>query len=86
MGYAHKNGWAGLVINGYIRDTKITRDIDVGLLAIGTCPRKSFEENSSYRDRPLNFGGIEFRSGDYIYVDSDGVVVSDKRLIGDGIE
>ncbi|NPA61807.1 MAG: ribonuclease E activity regulator RraA [Epsilonproteobacteria bacterium] len=86
MGYAHKNGWAGLVINGYVRDTKITRDIDVGLLAIGTCPRKSFEENSSYRDIPLNFGGIEFRSGDYIYVDSDGVVVSDKRLIGDGIE
>ncbi len=77
---------AGLVINGYVRDTKITRDIDVGLLAIGTCPRKSFEENSSYRDIPLNFGGIEFRSGDYIYVDRDGVVVSDKRLIGDGIE
>ncbi len=86
MGYARKNSWAGLVINGYVRDTKITKDIDVGLLAIGTCPRKSFEENSSYRDTPLEFGGVEFRSGDYIYVDSDGVIVSDKKLIGDSVE
>ncbi len=37
MGYAHKN-WLGWISHQWIlvRDTKITRDIDVGLLAIGT--------------------------------------------------
>jgi regulator of ribonuclease activity A len=86
MGYAHKNNWAGIVINGYVRDTKITKDIEVGLLAIGTCPKKSFEQNESFRDITLNFGGVQFKTGDYIYVDSDGVVVSNKKLIGENIE
>jgi regulator of ribonuclease activity A len=76
MGYAHKNGWAGIVINGYVRDTEITQTIPVGLMAIGTCPRKSFENNSSQRGIELEFGGVKFRDGDYIYVDSDGVIVS----------
>ena len=86
MGYAYKNDWAGIVINGYVRDTKITKDIEVGLLAVGTCPKKSFEQNESYRDVTIEFGGVKFRSGDYIYVDSDGVIVSNKKLIGESIE
>ena len=86
MDYAYKNNWAGIVINGYVRDTKITRDIEVGLLALGTCPRKSFEKNSSYRDIVVEFGGVKFKSGKYIYVDSDGVIVSDRKLIGEDIE
>jgi len=86
MGFAYKNDWAGIVINGYVRDTKITKDIEVGLLAVGTCPRKSFEQNESYRDITLEFGGIKFSSGDYLYADSDGVIISNKRLIGDSIE
>jgi len=83
MDFAYKNDWAGIVINGYVRDTKITKNIKVGLLALGTCPRKSFEQNHSYRDITLNFGGVLFRSGDYLYADSDGVIVSQQKLIGD---
>ncbi len=74
------------MINGYVRDTDITKDIEVGLLAIGTCPRKSFEQNSFQRDSLVEFGGVKFRSGDYIYVDSDGVVLSHQRLLGEDIE
>jgi len=81
MGFAHKNGWAGIVINGFVRDTKITQTISVGLMAIGTSPRKSFENNSSQRDIELNFGGVSFKNGDYIYADEDGVIVSDNILI-----
>jgi len=80
MGYAYKNGWAGIVVNGYVRDTKITKTIPVGLLAIGTCPRKSFEKNGADIGIDLNFGGVQFKSGYYIYVDEDGVIVSDKIL------
>ena len=80
MGFAYKNGWAGIVINGYVRDTKITETIPVGLLAIGTCPRKSFEENEAKIGVDLNFGGVIFKEGDYLYADEDGVIVSENIL------
>jgi len=80
MGFAHKNGWSGIVINGYVRDTKITKTIPVGLLALGTCPRKSSKKSKSQRDIELNFGGVEFRVGEYLYADEDGVIVSDNLL------
>jgi len=80
MKFAHQNGWSGIVINGYVRDTKITKTIPVGLMAIGTCPKKSFESNEAKRNIELNFGEISFRSGEYIYVDEDGIIVSDKIL------
>ncbi len=76
MGFAYKNGWAGIVINGYVRDTSITKSIPVGLLAVGTCPRKSFEINRARRGVDLEFGGVTFRDGEYIYIDEDGVVIS----------
>ena len=80
MGYAHKNGWAGIVINGYVRDTKITKTIPVGLMALGTCPRKSPVKAPSQRGIALEFGGLTINSGDYVYADVDGVVVSRKAL------
>lgn len=80
MGYALKNGWAGIIINGYVRDTKITKDIAVGLMALGTCPRKSSKKSPSQRDISLHFGGVSFKAGGYIYADEDGIVVSEKKL------
>jgi regulator of ribonuclease activity A len=80
MKFAHQNSWSGIVINGYVRDTKITKTIPVGLMAIGTCPKKSFESNEAQRGIELNFGGVCFKGGDYIYVDEDGIIVSDKIL------
>ena len=80
MKFANQNGWAGIVINGFVRDTKITQTIPVGLIALGTCPQKSFENNEAQRDIELNFGGVSFKKGAYIYVDKDGVIVSDKIL------
>jgi len=81
MGFAQKNGWAGIVINGFVRDTKITKTIPIGLMAIGTIPRKSFENNPSQRGVELNFGGVNFRNGDYLYADEDGIIVSNSILI-----
>ncbi len=80
MGYALKNGWAGIVINGYVRDTKITKDIEVGLMALGTCPRKSSKKSPSQRDIDLHFGGVSFKCGEYLYADEDGIIVSPKKI------
>lgn len=80
MAFAKNNNWQGIILNGYVRDIETTKDIDVGLLAIGTCPLRNFEITDSQRDVELNFAGVTFNSGDYIYVDSDGVIVSKSSL------
>jgi len=80
MKFAHANGWAGILVHGYIRDTHVTTTVPVGLLALGTCPRKSFEANPGERNTVLEFGGITFRPGDWLFADGDGVIVVEREL------
>lgn len=80
MGYAQRNGWVGIVINGYVRDTKITQTIDVGLLALGTCPRKSSKKATSVQGERLTLGGVSIAHGSYLYADGDGVIVTQSPL------
>jgi regulator of ribonuclease activity A len=81
MRLAQSNGWAGIVVNGYVRDTKITRDIPVGLWALGTCSRKSHQHKLAQRDIELNFGGVAFKNGEYLLGDHDGIIVISKDLL-----
>ncbi len=75
MGFAYENGWAGIVINGYVRDTHQTSIIPVGLFALGTYPYKSEKKANSNRDIELKFGGVSFRAGHILYADNDGIIV-----------
>ncbi len=81
MTFAKNNNWQAIILNGYVRDTDETKNIDVGLYAIGTCPLRNFEKTESSRDVELNFEGVTFNNGDYIYADNDGVIVTKNRLI-----
>jgi len=80
MQFAQKNGYAGIILNGYIRDTVQIKDIPVALYALGTCSRKSIPVTSGKRNITLSFGGVEFRPGDYVYADTDGVIVTAAAL------
>jgi regulator of ribonuclease activity A len=80
MKFAHQNNYAGIVVNGYIRDTTQIKDIPVALYALGTCPRKYIPVTSGVLNTPLSFGDIEINSGDYLYADSDGVIVTAERI------
>ena len=80
MKFARENGWAGILVHGYIRDTHVTTTVPVGLLALGTCPRKSFESNEGEREIELSFGGVTFRPGEWLFADGDGVIVVEKSL------
>ncbi|CEP02871.1 unnamed protein product (mitochondrion) [Plasmodiophora brassicae] len=77
---ASKNGWAGIVINGYLRDSDIIQGIDIGVKALGTVPRKTEKRNIGERDVTVEFGGARFIPGHFVYCDPDGIVVSDKQL------
>ncbi len=81
MKFARDNGWAGILINGYVRDTKITRTIPVGLWALGTCSRKSHDRKPAERDIVLEFGGVTFKNGEYLVADHDGIIVAPKELL-----
>jgi len=80
MKFALASGYAGIIVNGYIRDTLQIKDIPVALYALGTCSRKSIPVTKAERNVPLNFGGAEFRPGDYVYADTDGVIVTSEPL------
>ncbi len=75
IGFACKNGWAGIVINGYIRDTHATVQIPVGLVALGKYPLKSTKKKPGRQNIELNFGEVTFKPDNYLYADDDGIVV-----------
>ncbi len=77
---AQKNGWAGLVINGHIRDVLEINAVAIGVRALGSCPRKSVKRGLGEKDVPLHIAGLDVNSGDYIYADVDGVIVAGRQL------
>lgn len=77
---ARKNGWAGVVVYGCIRDSGDIADIDIGIRALNTHPQKSIKKGAGDRNIAITFGGVTFNPGEYIYVDEDGVLVSSKPL------
>jgi len=69
------NDWAGVVINGAIRDRVAVDALDLGVKALGTNPRKSAKHGIGEVDVPLEFGGVMFRPGARLYSDEDGILV-----------
>ncbi|MEB3980914.1 ribonuclease E activity regulator RraA [Mycobacterium sp. 663a-19] len=72
---ARSNGWAGLIVNGAVRDAAALRDIDIGIKALGTNPRKSTKTGAGERGVEISLGGVIFVPGDTAYSDDDGIVV-----------
>jgi regulator of ribonuclease activity A len=73
-------GWAGVVINGAVRDVVALNELDLGIKALGSNPRKSGKTGAGERDVPVEFGGVTFRPGEFLYSDEDGIVVSARQL------
>jgi len=78
---AHRNGWAGLVVHGCIRDSEEIRTIPIGIKALRTIPRRSGKEGSGEQGVPVTFAGVTFARGCYLYADRDGIVVAERDLL-----
>ena len=74
------NGWAGVIINGVIRDSAEIADIDLGVKALGVNPAKSAKHGVGRIDVPVTFGDVTFKPGDWVYCDEDGVLVSPREI------
>ena len=80
-GLAFKRGWAGVVINGCIRDSEEIAEIQIGVKALATMPRRSEKTGiGSQKEIAVSFAGITFTPGHYLYADKDGIVVSPTEL------
>ncbi len=77
---AVKNGWAGLLVYGCIRDSAVIATQAVGVKALATHPRKSVKKGIGEEDLTLSFCGLVVSPGCWVYADADGVVVSQEQL------
>lgn len=68
------NGWAGIIVNGVIRDRVAISELPIGVKALGSNPRKSSKEGTGEADQPVTFGGVTFTPGFTVWSDEDGIV------------
>ncbi|SDJ83463.1 RraA family protein [Cryobacterium sp. Sr8] len=69
------NGWAGVIINGAIRDRVAIGALALGVKALGSNPRKSNKTGKGSADVVVEFAGVLFRPGRMVYCDEDGILV-----------
>jgi len=74
-GLAAASGWAGIVVNGGVRDVAVLRHLPIGIKALGSCPRPSGKEGAGEVDVLVELGGIAIRPGARLVSDDDGVIV-----------
>lgn len=77
---AVENGWYGMVINGYIRDTAIIKTLPLAVWALGSCPMKGTMVSEAKLAVNLSFQSINIEPGMYVYADEDGVLLSQEAF------
>lgn len=77
---AKKNGWKGIVIDGYVRDVEILNGLEIGVMALGSCPRKSKKENKGIVGSPVKINDVLISSKEWLYADQNGIIISKTEL------
>ena len=74
------NGWAGVLVQGNVRDRRALAALDLGIVALGSWPQRSHNRDGGSPDVPLLLGGAVVGPGDWLYADEDGVLVGSHDL------
>lgn len=77
---AARNGWAGVVIDGCVRDVAELAQCAVGIRALAPIPLPTEKRNEGQRDLAVQIQGVWVRPGDWLCADEDGIVVADRAL------
>ena len=77
---AARNGWAGVVIDGCVRDTAELAAQAVGIRALAAMPLPTEKRKQGQAQVAVQLQGVWLRPGDWLYADEDGIVVSSKPL------
>lgn len=79
---AAKNGWAGIVVDGAVRDVAELAACELGIRALGLSPMPTVKRDEGQAGVPVRIQGVWIRPGDWLYADADGIVVAERPLIG----
>jgi regulator of ribonuclease activity A len=69
------NGWAGVVIHGYVRDSAVLATLDLGIAALGVTPRRSLKNGEGQVGVPVEIAGARCVPGDRLFADEDGILL-----------
>ncbi len=72
---AARNGWAGLVIDGCVRDLAELAACELGIRALAPMPLPTERKQAGLRDLAVQIQGVWVRPGEWLYADADGIVV-----------
>ena len=74
-------GWQGIVINGCIRDAGTIATLSLGVKALGCNPIKTEKLGVGEVNVDIEFAGLTFKAGQFINGDTNGLAISEKRLM-----
>ena len=72
---AARNGWAGLVVDGCVRDVAELNSAPIGIRALALLPLPTERRHVGLVDVPVQVQGVAVRPGDWLLADADGIVV-----------
>jgi regulator of ribonuclease activity A len=77
-GMAAANGWAGIVVDGCVRDIDELRACNIGIRALALMPLATDKRAEGQASVPVQIQGVRIKPGDRLYADRDGMVVIDE--------
>jgi regulator of ribonuclease activity A len=77
---AAKNGWAGILVHGAVRDVAELREAALGIKALSLCPLRTDKRGLGDAGVPVMICGHLVQPGDWVYADEDGVLISSVAL------
>ncbi len=77
---ATQSEWEGIVVYGSVRQVDELEELDIGIQAMAAIPVGAAGEGIGESDIRVNFGGVTFFSGDYLYADNTGMILSENPL------
>jgi len=77
---AMKNGWAGIIVHGYVRDRLSLAQLPFPVFALGTVPLRPLKNRTGETGGELKFLNITIRPGMWIYADPDGMIVLNRAI------
>ena len=77
---ALENNWNGIIVNGFVRDIEILKTIPIGIYAKGSIPKKTDKKGLGFLGVDVFIGEILIKTGNWVYLDSNGWVISKKEL------
>ena len=72
---AEKNGWAGVVIHGAVRDVEEMARCQIGIRALGLLPMATEKRHAGLADVSIQIHGVWVHPGEWLVADEDGIVV-----------